>query len=50
LQDNDFKTRHDANLITLQGLKKEIDDTRFLLNDKNRSNNDLSADIAATRE
>ena len=41
LQDNDFKTRHDSNLMTLQSLKKEIDDTRFLLNEKNRSNNDL---------
>lgn len=50
LQDNDFKTRHESNLITLQGLKKECDDTRFLLNDKNRSNNDASGDIAALRE
>ena len=50
LQDNDFKTRHDSNMLTLQGLKKEIDDTRFLLNEKNRSNNDLQAEIASTRE
>ena len=50
LQDNDFKTRHDSNVMTLQSLKKEIDDTRFLLNEKNRSNNDLQAEIASTRE
>ena len=50
LQDNDFKTRSDSNMLTLQGLKKEIDDTRFLLNEKNRSNNDLQAEIASTRE
>lgn len=31
-------------------LRKEIDDTRFLLNEKNRHNNDLQGEIAATRE
>jgi len=36
--------------MTLHGLKKEIDDTRFMLNEKNRSNNDLQAEIASTRE
>ena len=50
LQDNDFKTRHDSNLICLQGLKKEIDDTRFLLNEKNRNNVDLQGEIASARE
>ena len=37
-------------MMSLQSLKKEIDDTRFLLNEKNRSNNDLQAEIASTRE
>ena len=32
------------------GLKKEIDDIRFLLNEKNRANTDLQQDIAANRE
>ena len=41
LQDNDFKTRLDSNGITLMGLKKEIEDTRFLANDKGRANNEL---------
>jgi len=50
LQDNDFKTRHDSNIMTHQSLKKEIDDTRFLLNEKSRCNNDSQAEIAATRE
>jgi len=36
--------------MSIQSLKKEIDDTRFLLNEKNRSNNDLQAEIASTRE
>jgi hypothetical protein len=31
-------------------LRKEIDDTRFLLNEKNRHNNDLQGEIAAHRE
>ena len=50
LQDNDFKTRLDSNGITLMGLKKEIEDTRFLANDKGRANNELQAEIASTRE
>lgn len=32
------------------GMKKELDDLRFLLNEKNRSNNDIQQDIAANRE
>ncbi len=32
------------------GLKKEMDDLRFLLNEKSRQNNDLQADIAAARD
>jgi len=50
LQDNDFKTRCDSNNLTLGSLRKEIDDTRYLLNEKNRANNDLQAEIASTRE
>lgn len=50
LQDNDFKTRHDSNCLTLGSLKKEIDDTRYLLNEKNRCNNELTAEIANNRE
>lgn len=50
LQDNDFKTRSDSNGLTLGSLRKEIDDTRYLLNEKNRANNDLQAEIASTRE
>ena len=41
LQDNDFKTRIESNGITIMGLKKEIEDTRFLANDKGRCNNEL---------
>lgn len=50
LQDNDFKTRNDSNVCALNGLKKDIDDTRYHINDKNRSNNDLKGDIAGLRE
>ena len=32
------------------GLKKELDDLRFLLNEKNRSNSDIQQEIAANRE
>lgn len=41
LQDNDFKTKHDSQNSTILGLKKEIDDLRFLLNEKNRANTDM---------
>jgi len=34
----------------LQGLRKETEDTRFLLNDKNRANNDVKGDISSLRE
>jgi chromosome segregation ATPase len=50
LQDNDFRTKHDANMMTLHGLKKELDDLRFMLNDKNRSNGDLQDQIAGLRD
>ena len=50
LADNDFKTRHESNLITLQALRKEIHDCRFHLNEKQRCNTDLQAEIGATRE
>lgn len=50
LQDNDFKTRIESNAITGQGLRKEIEDTRFLANDKGRCNNELQAEIASSRE
>lgn len=41
LKDNDAKTRQDSNLITLHGLKKELDETRFSVTDKNRSGNEV---------
>lgn len=36
--------------MTLMGLKKEIDDLRFMLNEKNRSNNDLQQEISSNRD
>ena len=50
MQDNDFRTKHDSNMMTLNGLKKELDDLRFMLNDKNRNNSDLSDQIASLRD
>jgi len=50
LQDNDFKTRHDANLITLHGLRKEGDDFKYHVNEKIRQSNENQAEIAAIRE
>jgi len=50
LQDNDFRTKHDSNMATLHGLKKEMDDLRFMLNDKNRNNGDLQDQIASLRD
>jgi len=50
LQDNDFKTRHDSNMICHAGLKKDSDDARYHLNDKNRVSNDCKGDIAGLRE
>jgi hypothetical protein len=50
LQDNDFKTKHDSNSMTILGLKKELDDLRFLLGEKNRQNSDISQEIVTNRE
>ena len=36
--------------MALIGLKKEIDDLRFLLNEKNRNNNDIQQEIATNRD
>jgi chromosome segregation ATPase len=36
LQDNEFKARHDSNVGSQIALKKELDDLRFMLNEKNR--------------
>lgn len=46
LQDNDYRTKHESNAITVMGLKKEIDDLRFMLNEKSRLNNDYQAEIS----
>lgn len=37
-------------MICQSGLKKDIDDTRYHLNEKNRCNNDAKGDIAGLRE
>jgi chromosome segregation ATPase len=37
-------------MAQLHGLKKELDDLRFMLNDKNRSNGDLQDQIAGLRD
>ena len=50
LQDNDFKGKHDGNQMAIMNLKKELDELRFLLNEKNRSNNDCQHEIGANRE
>lgn len=50
MQDNDYNYRHDQNVMTGNALRKEIEDLRFLLNEKNRSNNELQAEIGAVRD
>ena len=37
-------------MMTLHGLKKELDDLRFMLNDKNRNNSGLQDQIASLRD
>ena len=50
MQDNDYNYRHDQNSLSANSLRKEIEDLRFLLNEKNRSNNELQAEIGAVRD
>lgn len=50
MQDNDYNYRHDQNQVSTMACRKEIEDLRFLLNEKNRSNNEYQAEIAAIRD
>jgi len=50
LQDNDFRLKHDSNQVAIVSMKKEMDDLRFLLNDKSRQVGDVQADLGATRD
>jgi hypothetical protein len=36
--------------MAIMNLKKELDELRFLLNEKNRSNNDIQHEIGGNRE
>jgi hypothetical protein len=42
--------KHDSNTIAAAGLKKELDDLRFLLNEKGRVVADTQQDLGATRD
>ncbi len=50
LQDNDYRGKHEGNAMSVMTLKKEIDNLRFMLNEKSRENNDRSSEIASNRE
>ena len=50
MQDNDYNYRHDQNVVALNNLRKEIEDLRFLTNEKNRSNNEYQAEIGSIRD
>ena len=50
LQDNNFKNKHDANQGNVGQLKRELDDLRFMLNEKNRSNNDAQTELSVNRD
>ncbi len=50
MQDNDFRLRHDANGAQMLNLKREIDDCRFVLNEKNRHNNEIQKELATNRD
>ncbi len=42
--------KHDSNQVSIVGLKKELDDLRFLLNEKGRVVSDVQGDLSATRD
>jgi len=42
--------KHDSNTVAIVGLKKEMDDLRFLLNEKGRIVGDVQQDLGATRD
>lgn len=42
--------KHDSNQVAVIGLKKEMDDLRFLLNEKSRVVGDVQQDLGVTRD
>ena len=50
VQDGEFRYKHDSNTVAIVGLKKELDDLRFLLNEKGRIVGDVQQDLGATRD
>jgi hypothetical protein len=42
--------KHDSNQVSIIGLKKEMDDLRFLLNEKTRVFGDVQGELSITRE
>ena len=41
---------NDQNVVGINTLRKEIEDLRYLLNEKNRSNNEYQAEIGSVRD
>lgn len=50
IMEDDFNKRHDENMNTLLGLRKEIENHRFFVNDKERQNAECQAEINKTYE
>ena len=50
MQDNDYNYRHDQNVVSINTLRKEIEDLRFSLNEKTRSNTEYQAEIGSVRD
>ena len=50
LADNDAQTKNNTNQITIQGLKKEGDDLRYLISEKNKQNNDLMNELQSQQD
>ena len=50
IMEDDFNKRHDENMTTLLGLRKEIENHRFFVNDKERQNAECQAEINKTYE
>ena len=50
MQDNDYNYRLDQYILQVSLHRKEIQDLRYMINDKNRQNNDLHSQIIVARE
>ena len=50
MQDNDYNYRHDQNMATANKLRNEVEDIRFLVQDKTKANIEYQAEVGSVQD